>query len=106
MVALVTSLQLVPRARGREHRNWWKAALGEAKVQDFHWHDLRHSFASRLVQRGVDIYTVKEQMGHAVISVTMRYAHLAPSHLHAAVERIGSVAKSVASEMSVSSVIQ
>src|SRR5262249_51190976 len=65
-----------PHAYGREHRTWWKAALKESKVRDFHWHDIRHTFASRLVMGVVDIYTVKELMGHAVISVTQRYAHI------------------------------
>jgi len=71
-----TSEFVCPHAYGREHRTWWKAALKESKVRDFHWHDIRHTFASRLVIGVVDIYTVKELMGHAVISVTQRYAHI------------------------------
>jgi len=47
-------------------------------------HVLRHTCASRLVQRGVDIRRVKEWLGHADISMTMRYAHLAPDDLYAA----------------------
>jgi Phage integrase family len=54
----------------------------------FHWHDLRHTFASRLVMAGVDIRTVQELMGHKTIQVTMRYAHLAPAHQLEAVQRL------------------
>lgn len=39
------------------------------------FHNLRHSFATRLVQRGVDLYSVKELIGHKTIAMTMRYAH-------------------------------
>lgn len=44
-------------------------------------HTFRHTCASRLVQRGVDLYRVKAWMGHKDISTTMKYAHLAPKHL-------------------------
>lgn len=72
-------------------RFWFKRALAAASVDDFTWHDLRHTFASRLVQRGVDIVRVKELMGHATISMTMRYAHLAPVHLQNAVDAIATL---------------
>ena len=47
-------------------------------------------FASRLVMSGVDLRTVAELMGHKTIQMTMRYAHLAPAHQLAAVERLTS----------------
>jgi site-specific recombinase XerD len=65
---------------------WFVKACQPARVEDFHWHDLRHTFASRLVMAGVPIRTVAELLGHSDISTTMRYAHLAPGHLAAAVE--------------------
>lgn len=51
---------------------------GIAKSAEFSWHELRHSFASHLVMRGVPLKTVQELMGHATIEMTMRYAHLSP----------------------------
>lgn len=68
-----------------KHRDWWCKVLEAAKINDFHWHDLRHTFASRLVMRGADIYTVCRLMRHKNIQVTMRYAHLADQRLAEAV---------------------
>lgn len=62
--------------------------IPEAGLVDFTWHDLRHTFASRLVMADVDIRTVAELMGHKKIQMTMRYAHLAPEHKLVAVERL------------------
>ena len=59
-----------------------------AGLQSFTWHCLRHSFACNLIMAGVDIRTAQELMGHRTIAMTARYAHLAPSHTLAAVERL------------------
>jgi len=61
--------------------------LKEAKIQNFSWHCLRHTFASRLVMAGVDIRTVQELLWHKTIAMTVRYSHLAPQHTMSAVER-------------------
>jgi len=69
-------------------RHWFEPALRMAKVWDFSWHCLRHTFASRLVMAGVDLRTVQELLGHKSIAMTVRYSHLAPAHTLAAVERL------------------
>lgn len=64
---------------------WWKA-LEEAKIENFRFHDLRHTFGSRLGMAGVDIKTIQELMGHKDIKMTMRYSHPTPEHKKHAVE--------------------
>lgn len=66
----------------------WRAVLKRAKVAGFRWHDMRHTFASRLVQAGVDLNTVRDLLGHSSIAMVLRYAHLSPEVKAAAVERI------------------
>jgi integrase len=72
-------------------RHTWERVrvhLGFASDKDFVPYVCRHTCASRMVQRGVPIVVVKEWMGHKTVSMTMRYAHLAPTNLRAAAEAL------------------
>jgi integrase len=62
-------------------------ALERAGIADFHWHDLRHTFASRLAMRNVHQKAIKELMGHETLAMTDRYMHLSPVHLHEAANK-------------------
>ncbi|NNC24230.1 site-specific integrase [Salinisphaera sp. USBA-960] len=63
----------------------FRAACRQAGIDDFTIHDLRHTTASWMIQRGVSLAAVKEVMRHRSIQTTMRYAHLAPENTRAAV---------------------
>jgi integrase len=69
----------------RSFRTAVENAVQKAHILDFTFHDLRHTFASRLVMAGVDLPTVKELMGHKNISMTLRDTHLSSDHKQRAV---------------------
>ena len=69
-------------------KEWIGRACEEAKIAGVTWHTLRHTFASRLVMAGVGLKEVQELMGHKTITMTARYAHLAPAHKLNALERL------------------
>lgn len=66
----------------------WSHVLVRAGIVAFRWHDLRHHFASRLVQSGVPLNTVRDLLGHASVAMSLRYAHLAPDQRCEAVARL------------------
>jgi integrase len=90
-------------------RRAYEPAMLKAKIQHASWHTLRHTTASRLVMAGVPLVTVKDILGHRDIQTTMKYAHLSPDHIKAAIEKgslahlemkteAGTVTKTVTSE--------
>lgn len=86
-----SDILVFPSKSGQPFNNIKKAWLGlkkAANITNFRWHDLRHHFASRLVMADVDLNTVRELLGHSDMSMTLRYAHLAPEHKANAVERL------------------
>lgn len=62
-------------------------ALSRAWIKNFRFHDLRHTYARDMVSAGVDIFTISKLLGHANVKTTMIYAHLAPDHRKAEMER-------------------
>ena len=69
-------------------KGYHKALERAGITRHIRFHDLRHTFASHLVMEGIDIRTVAKLIGHRDIKMTMRYAHLAPEHLQAAVDAL------------------
>jgi len=65
-----------------------RIALTRADLHDVHFHDLRHTFATRLVQSGVDLYKVQRLLGHKTPMMTQRYAHHYPESLRDGVEML------------------
>jgi site-specific recombinase XerD len=59
-------------------------------IKEFRFHDLRYTFAGQLVMAGIDSATVGELLGHKILTMTLRYSHLAPSHKVRAVDILDS----------------
>jgi integrase len=65
-----------------DNKKWWEAALKDAKIKQLRWHDLRHTFCSRLAQAGVSLKVIQEAAGHKTIAMSARYAHMDHTTLH------------------------
>jgi site-specific recombinase XerD len=66
-------------------REWFLTALSKAKIDNYRWHDNRHTFCSRLAMRGENLKVIQQLAGHKTIQMSARYAHLGEKSLHAAV---------------------
>jgi integrase len=66
-------------------KHWFTEAVRLAGVQNFRWHDLRHTFATRLRKKGVALEDIADLLGHKTLAMTKRYAHISMDRLHAAV---------------------
>ncbi len=93
------------RISAKTVRQGFHRACKKAGIQDFRFHDLRHTFASWLVQKGVSLYEVQRLLGHKTGEMTRRYAHLAPDNLRTAVNALNSckepeaITKAITSEL-------
>jgi integrase len=85
--------RVCPLGYSSAHRRWWVSVRKAAKLGGLRWHDLRHSFASRLAEKGVDIYTLSKLMRHANVSMTQRYAHLSDEHLQREIAKLDAPAQ-------------
>jgi integrase len=88
---------LGPKADGRVFKTHYvqtayNHVVEAAKLDDVNFHTLRHTFASWAVMRGVTLKELQELLGHASLTMTMRYAHLAPEHLRTTVSRLEGLA--------------
>jgi integrase len=91
--AVYEALAVLPETREgrvwpeRSIRTAWETAVERAGLDDFHFHDCRHHFASWFMMRGGNLLALSKILGHAKVSMTEKYAHLAPDHLRNEITR-------------------
>ncbi len=69
-------------------RQPWEQALKRAGIEDFHWHDLRHTFASYAAMSGATLPELAALLGHKTLAMVQRYAHLSPQHTASLAEKV------------------
>jgi site-specific recombinase XerD len=72
----------------RDANTAWRTARKKAGIANLHFHDTRHTTASHLRIQGADLLTIQEILGHKDLRMTTRYAHVAPTHRLAAIEKL------------------
>lgn len=105
LVDLVTS-GTMPTERGL--RSWWgriKSHLGLDADDDFVFHACRHTCATRMVDADVNVFVIKEWMGHKVMETTLRYAHVKPQNLTDALSKVGNHVRLVADKSQKSAIL-
>lgn len=85
----VESDLLFPHTGGFQHR--WTECKARAGIEDFHFHDLRHTAASYLAMNGATLAEIAEFLGHKTLAMVKRYAHLSEGHVDKVVDRVGKV---------------
>jgi len=91
--------QNATRISSRNLLRGFYAAAEKAKVENLRFHDLRHTFATRLAQAGVDLYTIQKLGRWKSISMVTRYAHHHPESLRAGVEVLDRVSKKISTNL-------
>ena len=79
---------LSTRTKRPRIRDGWEYAVKRAGIADFHFHDLRHSFASYLAMNGASLLEIAEALDHKSLAMVKRYAHLTEAHTRGVVERM------------------
>jgi integrase len=82
-----------PTARAKKSENLnlrdaWAKALKQAGIEDFHWHDLRHTAASYLAMSGVSLVEIAKVLGHRTLAMVARYSHLSDGHIVATGQKL------------------
>lgn len=83
---------------GKVGTKWFRAALKRAGIENFRWHDLRHTWASWHIQGGTPLHVLQELGGWSDYKMVLRYAHLAPEHLSEHANRMSGITKSLQSD--------
>ncbi len=103
MLSSLITTGTMPTQRGL--RSWWmrcKEAIGLGHDEDFVFHTTRHTCATRLLDAGVHLLVIKEWLGHKNIETTLRYSHVKPENLEAALGKVGDLLARMASNAPVS----
>jgi integrase len=88
---VVNSRSVFPSRDGKSYadiRDAWELALERAGIEDFRFHDLRHTAASNLAMNGVSPLVIAELLGHKQLTMVKRYAHLSNNYVAEAVEQM------------------
>jgi integrase len=75
----------------RDVQRSFRTALKKAGIENFRFHDLRHTSASWMMMKGANLKSVQEHLGHSSIKMTEKYSHLAPAFQKAEVEKLNGV---------------